>query len=108
MTEQEAYKIIEWFCYKVSGWVGTDMVEYEENFKLMTALEVLKKSIIKEEVQRSLKESMHSVEDVYHELRGFCGDDYHEMPVDQVAQEIGMDVEELKAMISHEGENKNA
>ena len=55
--------------------------------------------IIKEEVGRSLKESMRSVEDVYDELRGFCGDDYHEMPVDQVAQEIGMDVEELKAML---------
>ena len=51
MTIQEAYKIIEWFCYKVSGWVGTDMVEYEEDYKLMTALEVLKKSVIKEEVK---------------------------------------------------------
>ena len=50
MTEQEAYKIIEWFCYKVSGRVGTDMAEYEEMFKLMTALEVLKKSVVKEEV----------------------------------------------------------
>lgn len=56
--------------------------------------------IIKEEVRRSLKESMRSVENVYDELRGFCGDDYHEMSVDQVAGEIGMDVEELKAMLN--------
>jgi len=55
--------------------------------------------IIKEEVKRSLKESMRSAEDVYSELRGFCGDGYHEMPVGQVAQAIGMDVEDLKAML---------
>lgn len=47
MTAKEAYEIVEWFCYKVSGWIGTDMVEYEEDYKLMTALEVLKEEVKK-------------------------------------------------------------
>lgn len=50
MTAQEAYKLVEWFCYKVSNWTGTDMVEYEEDYQLMTALEVLKEEVAKEKV----------------------------------------------------------
>lgn len=49
MTAKEAYEIVEWFCYKVSKWVGTDMVEYEEDYGLLTALEVLKQAVKAEE-----------------------------------------------------------
>ena len=58
------------------------------------------RKIIKEEVQRTLREvASRTVEDVYFELRGFCGEGDKEMTVEEVAQEIGMDVEDLKVML---------
>ena len=56
--------------------------------------------IIREEAKRVLRESASadmSVEDLYDKLRGMAPRD--DMPVDDVAAEIGMDVEKLKAML---------
>jgi len=64
--------------------------------------------IIKEEVQRSLRESVLTHENVYDHLWAQCPDgnvnpDALEKPVQQVANDLGMSVEELSKILSSGG-----